>query len=133
MVKVRTALGEALEKASIKIPEDDTFTSKGFLKIATNDIEHYKCTECGNDFILTVKDKNWYIGKGLKLPKRCDECIKKKVILDFEEKNEHICVECGQSFYMSKSHEEWYTSKKLTIPIRCNKCVYKKKISKDML
>lgn len=36
------------------------------------------CTECGNDFVWTAKDQDFYRRKGFQQPKRCQDCRKKK-------------------------------------------------------
>ncbi len=33
-----------------------------------------KCKDCGNDFVLTVKEQQFFVGKGLAEPKRCRDC-----------------------------------------------------------
>lgn len=33
-----------------------------------------KCKECGDDFVLTVDDQEWYKSKGFQEPKRCKSC-----------------------------------------------------------
>lgn len=38
-----------------------------------------KCKDCGNEFVLTVAEQEWYERKGMKnLPKRCKGCLKAK-------------------------------------------------------
>ena len=32
------------------------------------------CKECGKEFEIVEEEKNFYISKGLELPKRCREC-----------------------------------------------------------
>lgn len=32
------------------------------------------CKECGKEFTIVEEEKNFYISKGLELPKRCREC-----------------------------------------------------------
>lgn len=32
------------------------------------------CKECGKEFEIAEEEKNFYISKGLELPKRCREC-----------------------------------------------------------
>lgn len=36
------------------------------------------CTECRNEFTISIKEQNFYIQKGFKLPKRCTACRKKR-------------------------------------------------------
>lgn len=36
------------------------------------------CIECGKEFTLTPEHEEWFLDKGLKLPKRCSECRNKK-------------------------------------------------------
>lgn len=33
-----------------------------------------RCKECGNEFIIVEEEKQFFISKGLELPKRCKEC-----------------------------------------------------------
>lgn len=32
------------------------------------------CKECGKEFEIVEEEKNFYLSKGLELPKRCREC-----------------------------------------------------------
>lgn len=33
-----------------------------------------KCKECGENFVITVDDQEWYKSKGFHEPKRCKSC-----------------------------------------------------------
>lgn len=33
-----------------------------------------ECIECGDRFVITVDDQQWYASKGFKEPKRCKNC-----------------------------------------------------------
>lgn len=33
-----------------------------------------ECIECGEKFVITVDDQQWYASKGFKEPKRCKNC-----------------------------------------------------------
>lgn len=41
------------------------------------DTEH-KCIDCGNDFVLTDKERAFYEDRNLHLPKRCKPCRDKR-------------------------------------------------------
>jgi hypothetical protein len=42
-----------------------------------NDITK-KCVDCQNDFIITAGEQEFYSDKGLNMPKRCENCRKKR-------------------------------------------------------
>jgi hypothetical protein len=48
-------------------------------KIYENDIV-IKCKICGEDFVFTKKEQEFYKEKGFELPRRCWKCRKKKYI-----------------------------------------------------
>lgn len=37
-------------------------------------VETKKCVECGNDFDIRKGEKDFYLSKGMLLPKRCSKC-----------------------------------------------------------
>ena len=47
-------------------------------KIASGEITMIKCRDCHLWFLLTGKNKDFYISKNLKLPARCKKCREKK-------------------------------------------------------
>lgn len=68
------------------IPEDDKslgvvltqceFNGEGVLYIEPiqTDSKYFKCKDCGNYFVVTRSEENWYKLKELDLPKRCETC-----------------------------------------------------------
>lgn len=34
------------------------------------------CKDCGKEYTITISEQNFYEGKGLALPKRCETCRK---------------------------------------------------------
>jgi len=37
-----------------------------------------KCKECGKEFELSEEERQFFVGKGLEIPKRCRECRLKR-------------------------------------------------------
>lgn len=33
------------------------------------------CRDCGTMFDITVQQRQWYVDRGLTLPRRCDACL----------------------------------------------------------
>ena len=102
----------------------------------------YKCTECGTPFNMTIEYEQWFIGKGLEIPKRCSSCRKKKAAAEFpstsaicsgnaEATNFHNCIDCGNVFFISESHEQWFKNMDLLLPNRCPRCIKKRKAAKS--
>lgn len=55
-------------------------------KIASGEIKMIKCRDCKLWFLLTDKNQNFYIEKGLKLPSRCKKCRQKRKAKATQEK-----------------------------------------------
>jgi CxxC-x17-CxxC domain-containing protein len=56
-----------------------------------------KCVDCGNDFVFTAGEQEWYAEKGLtNEPKRCPDCRRaKKAQRENREIHIAVCAQCG--------------------------------------
>ena len=59
--------------------------------------ETLKCEDCGQDFVFTVGEQEFYAEKGLvNKPKRCPECRKDRRQRNSRKKMyDAVCSECG--------------------------------------
>lgn len=60
-----------------------------------------KCVQCGNEFTLSDGEVNFYIGKGLNLPKRCKQC---------RNKNKSKTVSAHNASSLGNKHSDNYRS-----------------------
>ena len=65
-----------------------------------------KCVQCGNEFTLSDGEVDFYIGKGLNLPKRCKQCRNKNKAKNTPAYNsgsfDNKCSNNYKSYYISK-------------------------------
>lgn len=75
------------------------------------------CVDCGEEFVVTPVEIKFYKRLGYAMPKRCENCRKKKKIV-----HKFKCIDCGAEFTMSESEIEFYNKNNLFIPVRCKQC-----------
>jgi CxxC-x17-CxxC domain-containing protein len=58
-----------------------------------------KCVDCGEDFVFTANEQDFYAQKGFENePKRCVDCRRKFKAAKSERKSyEVVCADCGQT------------------------------------
>ncbi len=66
-------------------------------KETKNNVPTLKCEDCGQEFVFTVGEQEFYAEKGLvNKPKRCPECRKDRRQRNSRKKMyEAVCSECG--------------------------------------
>ena len=76
------------------------------------------CKECGNEFIFTAGEQEFYAGKGLtNEPKRCLTCRRARKNADRPEapRYDAVCANCGCDFKLKfQPHEDR--------PVYCDDC-----------
>ncbi|MHA6250898.1 RQC-minor-1 family DNA-binding protein [Oceanobacillus sp. CAU 1775] len=75
-VKIRETITSIEEGAPIDlelIEQREAELEEALIGLAPEDL-HLKCWECGNRFVFTVGEQNFFKQKGFQLPKRCGEC-----------------------------------------------------------
>lgn len=75
------------------------------------------CVDCGEEFVVTPVEIKFYKRLGYAMPKRCENCRKKKKVV-----HKFKCIDCGAEFTMSESEIEFYNKNNLFIPVRCKQC-----------
>lgn len=75
------------------------------------------CVDCGEEFVVTPVEIKFYKRLGYAMPKRCENCRKKKKVV-----HKFKCIDCGAEFTMSVSEIEFYNKNNLFIPVRCKQC-----------
>lgn len=78
---------------------------------------YYNCVDCGEEFVVTPVEIKFYKRLGYAMPKRCENCRKKKKVV-----HKFKCIDCGAEFTMSESEIEFYNKNNLFIPVRCKQC-----------
>ena len=117
----------------------------------------FKCAKCGEEFVITAGEVEWYQSKGFELPKICKHCrderkaekkaaykAKKQQKVDHSQKDSHskakkefepaeevetkmTCSECGKEFTLSAEEIKWFNEKKFFLPHKCPECRTAKK------
>lgn len=80
-----------------------------------------KCADCGNDFVWTAAEQDFYQQKGFQnSPKRCPECrAKKKADMQTNRRMfKTVCADCGKEC-------EVPFEPKSERPVYCNDCYRK--------
>lgn len=86
------------------------------------------CKECGQEFIFTAGEQEFYAEKGLKNePQRCRECriVKKKERRErIREMHEAVCADCGKTTEIPFEPTEGR-------PVYCDECFRAHRASQD--
>jgi predicted RNA-binding Zn-ribbon protein involved in translation (DUF1610 family) len=84
------------------------------------------CRECGKEFTLSDEQVNFYTEKGMNIPTRCEDCRRKKRML------EHMsCKDCGKVFTINGLEIEFYERQGLQLPKRCPECRKRRREEKN--
>ena len=85
--------------------------------------ETLKCRDCGNEFVFTAGEQEFYASKGFEnKPSRCKECraAKKNAAKGAREMFPAVCVECGNECQVPFKPTEGK-------PVYCSECFAAKK------
>lgn len=89
----------------------------------------FKCKECGEDFIFTAGEQEFYAERGfVNEPQRCKPCrdMRKQSQKPEREMFTALCAECGQEAKVPFRPRE-------DRPVFCSECFAKKKESEELL
>lgn len=88
--------------------------------------ETRKCVDCGHEFDITNRDRDFFESHGYSLPNRCPEC--RKIHRDFVKRGldniglEDTCADCGQKLQFTNRELYWYVVHDYKLPTRCKAC-----------
>lgn len=88
--------------------------------------ETRKCVDCGHEFDITNRDRDFFESHGYSLPNRCPEC--RKIHRDFVKGGldniglEDTCADCGQKLQFTNRELYWYVVHDYKLPTRCKAC-----------
>jgi len=80
------------------------------------------CKECGNEFILTDKQVEFYKKQNWAEPERCQNCRRKRRRVEAVP-----CKDCGEVFTMNGLEIEFYEKNGFKMPKRCPECRKKRR------
>lgn len=81
-----------------------------------------RCSDCGEELVISPRSQEYYQENGLALPKRCKKCrsARKEVC------ETRTCVDCGAEFTINMNQKKFYSERGLDTPKRCPECISKK-------
>jgi len=79
------------------------------------------CRDCGNDFVFTEGEQEYYASKDLSAPQRCKDCRAAKKAARMQDRQMHdaVCAQCGKDCqvpFKPRSEEEGGK------PVLCKEC-----------
>lgn len=82
-----------------------------------------KCKDCGNDFVWTASEQEFYAQKGFQnAPQRCPACrsARKQQLRDDRQMHTAVCASCGQECQVPFAPRG-------DKPVYCNTCFQKQR------
>lgn len=103
----------------------------------------YTCKDCGETFVLTKDEYEYFTSNGLKLPVRCKACRSyrrnSKNLAAARGESEklnanpnpvvetRVCKDCGKTFTISADEAGWFKGHDYALPVRCKACRHNRK------
>ncbi len=98
----------------------------------------YTCKDCGQTFVLSKEEYEYFTTNGLKLPVRCHSCRAYRrnsqnlaaARGESEKLNanpnpvveKRVCKDCGKEFSITADEAGWYKGHNFELPVRCHSC-----------
>jgi hypothetical protein len=87
----------------------------------------HNCMDCGASYVIKAGEREWLLGKGLTLPKRCSGCraLKREQGPRVDTSRvieERVCVDCNVLFTVTENEANWLKERGYVASSRCRDC-----------
>jgi hypothetical protein len=88
--------------------------------VTPSDVAEFRaCVDCHSTFVVSTEESDWFLGRGLNLPRRCADC--RDALRDAPSTTE-TCKDCCGSFEITAREARTFAAKGLSLPRRCKAC-----------